>query len=256
MNVTIANYILNILLEGFYVCICIWFITTNIFQQKLLTNDIYYLKQKQDVLHQSILQLKIIIDIDKEMLVRLQTANEENTEEEEETNEENTEEEEETNDEDTEEEETNDEDTEEEEEEENNDNNIIIKPVFPIQNHITFPHFTIFDDSNYISTKKNMDKKYLDKKYLDKKYLDKKYNTLKDNTRLMSNQLAIYLHKKQGSCITFDEVFLLIWKSVCWDWKESKYELKKLFGITENEDYEISNNNLSNYLEPHLKNIN
>ena len=250
MNVTIANYILNILLEGFYVCICIWFITTNIFQQKLLTNDIYYLKQKQDVLHQSILQLKIIIDIDKEMLVRLQTANEENTEEE--TNEENTEEE--TNDEDTEEEEETNEDT--EEEEENNNNNIIIKPVFPIQNHITFPHFTIFDDSNYISTKKNMDKKYLDKKYLDKKYMDKKYNTLKDNTRLMSNQLAIYLHKKQGSCITFDEVFLLIWKSVCWDWKESKYELKKLFGITENEDYEISNNNLSNYLEPHLKNIN
>ena len=245
MNVTIANYILNILLEGFYVCICIWFITTNIFQQKLLTNDIYYLKQKQDVLHQSILQLKIIIDIDKEMLVRLQTANEENTEEE--TNDEDTEEEEETNDEDTE---------EEEEEEENNDNNIIIKPVFPIQNHITFPHFTIFDDSNYISTKKNMDKKYMDKKYMDKKYMDKKYNTLKDNTRLMSNQLAIYLHKKQGSCITFDEVFLLIWKSVCWDWKESKYELKKLFGITENEDYEISNNNLSNYLEPHLKNIN
>ena len=33
------------------------------------------------------------------------------------------------------------------------------------------------------------------------------------------------------------------------------YKLRKLFGITENEDYEITSHNLSKYLEPHLKKI-
>ena len=66
MNVTTDNFINNILLEGLYLSLWVCFLAINIYRQQILIKEINSLKKKQDILFESIQQLKIIIDIDKE----------------------------------------------------------------------------------------------------------------------------------------------------------------------------------------------
>jgi hypothetical protein len=175
----------------------------------MLTQEIDRLKKKQDILFESIQKLKIIIDIDKETedivsanVAILQTQ-------------------------------LNDIDKriekriEESLEESESDKDFL-------QDFPTFPHFTIFDDSNYISENNKIP-----------------YKVIKPNTRLLSNQLAMFLQKKQGSCITFAEAYASILEL-----NSNEINLKRLFGIFSNEDSEITADTLSAYLEPHLKKIN
>lgn len=126
--------------------------------------------------------------------------------------------------------------------------------ILPIQNHIVFPHFTIFQRSNYKRTKNK----------------NKHYKELKHDTRLMSNQLSKFLNKAEGTCITFMEVYTQLWE-ILDNTTDSDTDsdscsldnhptnvlaLRKLFGITENEDYKITRDNLHKFLEPHLKKLN
>ena len=205
MNTTIANFINNILLEGLYLSLWVCFLAINIYRQQILIKDIDSLKKKQDILFESIQKLKIIIDIDKETedivsanVAILQTQ-------------------------------LNDIDKriekriEESLEESESDKDFL-------QDFPTFPHFTTFDDSNYISEN------------------NKILFIMKSDTRLLSNELAMFLQKEKGSCITFAEAYTLI--------LELDPNLKRLFGIIGNEDNEITPDTLSAYLEPHLKKIN
>jgi ribosomal protein L24 len=66
MNVTTDNFINNTLLEGLYLSLLVCFLAINIYRQQILIKEINSLKKKQDILFESIQQLKIIIDIDKE----------------------------------------------------------------------------------------------------------------------------------------------------------------------------------------------
>jgi len=215
MNTTIANFINNILLEGLYLSLWVCFLAINIYRQRIFIKDINNLKKKQDILFESIQKLKIIIDIDKETedIVSANVAILQN--------------------------------------QLNNIDKRIEKgsdwgvrglgtqvPSESDKDFPTFPHFTIFDDSNYISTNNKIS-----------------YKVMKSDTRLLSNQLAMFLQKKQGSCITFSEAYALILESL----DPTKYfdsNLGNLFGITSNEDNEITADTLSAYLEPHLKKIN
>jgi len=209
MNTTIANFINNILLEGLYLSLWVCFLAISIYRQQILIKEIDRLKKKQDILFESIQKLKIIIDIDKETedivsanVAILQTQ-------------------------------LNDIDKriekriEESLEESESDKDFL-------QDFPTFPHFTTFDDSNYISENNKI-----------------LYKVMKSDTRLLSNQLARFLQKKQGACITFAEAYALILEL-----HSNEINLKRLFGIIGNEDNEITADTLSAYLEPHLKKIN
>jgi hypothetical protein len=57
--------------------------------------------------------------------------------------------------------------------------------------------------------------------------------------------------------MTFNEAYTRIWDMLGSDSLLFIFgnKLRKLFGIYENEDYEITRENLSNYLEPHFKQI-
>jgi hypothetical protein len=114
----------------------------------------------------------------------------------------------------------------------------------PIQNHIKFPHFVMYNDSNYqkpIKYKKCMD-----------------FNCLKRQIRLLSYELAQFLSVEPGTCMTVKEVHnKMIEYTSSINIKTSVIKmdtkLRKLFGLTENEDYEITSKNLASYLKPHLK---
>ena len=210
MNTTIANFINNILLEGLYLSLWVCFLAISIYRQQILIKEIDSLKKKQDILFESIQKLKIIIDIDKETedivsanVAILQTK-------------------------------LNDIDKriekriEESLEKESEGSDSGYNP------DITFPHFTTFDDSNYISENNKIP-----------------YKVMKPNTRLLSNELASFLQKKRGSCITFSEAYDSILEL-----NPNDTNLKRLFGIFSYEDNKITADTLSAYLEPHLKKIN
>jgi len=245
MFVTIANLIpvmINFLFDGIYISFWFFLIGREYYRKLIspLINEMNELKKKHDILYESMQKLKIIIDIDKDteddvsnnlkmlqreidsihrvLSKRLNKIEEEllssdtNSLDNDETH--NTEE-------------SNEEPNEEPNEE---------KDILPIQNHITFPHFTMFEESNYKPTKNKSP-----------------FKELKEDTRLISDQLAKFLNKKKGSCMTFNEAYTPIWETLGSDLLDNK--LRKLFGITENEDYEITSANLSKYLEPHLKKL-
>ena len=204
MNATTANFINNILLEGLYLSLWVCFLAINIYRQQILIKDIDSLKKKQDILFESIQKLKIIIDIDKETedIVSANVAILQNQ--------------------------LNDIDKRIEKRIEESESDKDFLQDFP-----TFPHFTTFDDSNYISEN------------------NKILFIMKSDTRLLSNELARFLQKKQGACITFSEAYTLILEL-----DPNEINLKRLFGIIGNEDNEITADTLTKYLEPHLKKIN
>jgi hypothetical protein len=110
------------------------------------------------------------------------------------------------------------------------------------RNHITFPHFAIFDTTNYNQFTKTPG-----------------YKGLKDDTRLLSIQLAEFLDKPKGSCMTFDKVHIIFMENyIKMDtnllWFDDK--LKLLFGLPK--DYnntEVCYDKLEKYLEQHLRKI-
>ena len=240
MPTTIA-YIIDSVVNVFY--ICFWFIVLGREYIYPLKQDIDDLTNTQDILYRSIQTLKTITDIDKQhktdlcnqvkdikaeldtlritFETRINKIEKEYKSEEE------------------------NKDSEEED----------ICPnieVLPIQNHITFPQFIIFNDDNYkVSRTKSRDRE------------------LKNDTRILSEQVDKFLDKKIGTCMTFDETYELIWQYIglhcnigtqCHLKGFTKYieldpNLRQLFGITEYEDYELTTETLPKYLEPHLKRL-
>jgi len=123
-------------------------------------------------------------------------------------------------------------------------------PVLPIQNHIKFPPFRIFNDSKF-------------KKYTLSKPNIYSYQMIANDVRLLSSQLSSFLKYKDGTCLEFnkayDEVLNYINDNNITALNED-HKLRNLFGISEDEDYEYSYSDLVNVLkkllEPHLKKIN
>jgi hypothetical protein len=121
------------------------------------------------------------------------------------------------------------------------------KPVLPIQNHIKFPHFWLFDENNFIkqsSTTKNIST----------------YKMIGNDVRLLSNQLALFLKRDIGTCLEFEEVYNEVIQYINDNQITALNEdskLRKLFNISEDEDYEYSYSELvkviGTLLEPHLK---
>ena len=185
MPTTIA-YIIDSVVNVFY--ICFWFIVLGREYIYPLKQDIDDLTNTQDILYRSIQTLKTITDIDKQhktdlcnqvkdikaeldtlritFETRINKIEKEYKSEEE------------------------NKDSEEED----------ICPnieVLPIQNHITFPQFIIFNDDNYkVSRTKSRDRE------------------LKNDTRILSEQVDKFLDKKIGTCMTFDETYELIWQYI------------------------------------------
>ena len=235
--------LINSVFDALYVSLWICVIGVQFYNEVIspLKNEINDLKVKQDMLYETIINLKHIISNDNldtdENKQHIKSIEEEvnnmyinygkriyKIEEEVFKNETNTSEKE--------------EEKEEEEEYETDDS------LVPIQNHIKFPHFVMYNDSNYqkpIKYKKCMD-----------------FNCLKDQIRLLSYELAQFLSVEPGTCMTMKEVHnKMIEYTSSRNVKTSVIKmdtkLRKLFGINENEEYELKSTNLASYLKPHLK---
>ena len=122
------------------------------------------------------------------------------------------------------------------------------KPVLPVQNHITFPRFFVFNEKNFKQTKISDN--------------DYELRFIGKDLRLISNELAKFLKVKSGTCMEFDDAYVLVFNYI----EENDIvnigednKLSKLFGVNENEDYEYSAPVLVKYLktilEPHFKKI-
>lgn len=204
-------------------------------------------EKKQDILYQSILKLKTIIDIDnslsneqKEQLNKIKKEisaiksiinndsdyykEDSNSEEDQYNN--------------------------KQDQEELSDSNSSPKnkPVLPVQNHITFPRFFIFNEKNFKQTKLSDN--------------DYEFHFIGKDLRLISNELAKFLKVKTGTCMEFDDAYELVFiyiqdNDITNIGEDSK--LSKLFGINENEDYEYSAPVLVRFLkkilDPHFKKI-
>jgi hypothetical protein len=269
MLVTIFNIfpvIINAIFDAFYISCWFCFLGREFYVAFVypLKKEIEDLKNKQDILCESISKLKNISDIDnvsteelricfKDLKAELDSMYRsfgkriDKIEEDVFKSETNTSEDQ---DQDQDQDEDEDEDYEEEsnlssnEDTESEKNNTIL----PIQNHITFPHFTIFDDINIKQTKLNKN--------------NTKVKILSDKLKLLSYDLIKYLNIEPGTCMETDEVHKIVienFKKAGMIDKKNKIrmipKLQKLFGISENEDYEITVSNLTSYLAPHLKEI-
>lgn len=124
------------------------------------------------------------------------------------------------------------------------------KPALPIQNHITFPHFFIFNEKNFKQTKLQNN--------------NYQFHFIGNDLRLISNELAKFLKVKSGTCMEFNDVYKIVFNYIQENdiiniAEDSK--LCKLFGINENEDYEFINSDpilikiLKKLLEPHFRKI-
>lgn len=269
--------ILNSLFDTFYICAWFYFLSREFYRIFVypLKQDIDSLKSQQDILYQAIKKLKDIIDIDtnssaeqssirfkriksdldsmyrafgkrldkieeklssKSYLYNTEQQDEEYEEEQDKEDEEHEEEQ------DEQDEDEQDEDEQDEDDDEDEDKKLSssdTKYILPIQNHITFPHFRIYRSNN--TKKKNA------------KY-DKKI------PKLLSHQLCEFLGCEEGTNMYEEDVYALVFKLIKGNKKMTRlYKIKivpkiqKLFGITENEDYEITPENLPKFLKPHLK---
>lgn len=259
MFVTLYNLIptvLNALFDTFYICAWFYFLSREFYKIFVypLKQEIKTLKSQQDILYQAIKKLKNIMDIDnnssaKQLAVRFKRIksdldtmyvtfgkrfdkideqlspksyayNNYKTEDE---------------DEDEDDENENDEEDEtsasEEDDKKSNTSSSETnesKYILPIQNHITFP--------NNAAIKKTKD------------------------TYILSNQLCDFLEYRQGITMEYEDVYKNVLRLIKGNKKITRmYKIKivpkirKLFGISENEDYEITSENLQKFLEPHLK---
>lgn len=229
--------------ETFYICCWFFFLAREFYKIFVypIRFEINTLKTKQDILYKSIKKLKNIIDIDIDTAEELATnfnslkqdidsiyiafgkrldkleeqcfASETNTSEE-------------------------NSDDEEEETNFNILNTIPTKDILPMQNHITFPHFTIY--------KNNLNK-----------YKTKDHKSI---PKIMSYQLSEFLGIETGNPMFVEEIHNAVETYIKKHIPISKNnkikivpKIQKLFGISENEDYEITMENLYKFIEPHLK---
>jgi hypothetical protein len=234
--------------ETFYICCWFFFLAREFYKIFIypIKCEINTLKNKQDILYKSIKKLKNIIDIDIDTAEELTTnfnaikldidsiyisfgkrldkleeqcfASETNTSEEED--------------------EYEDEDDEDEDEDEETNFTIPTKDILPIQNHITFPHFTIY--KNNLNKCKTKDRKSMPK--------------------IISYQLSDFLGIEPGNSMSTEEIYYVVETYIKKNIPISKNniikivpKIQKLFGISENEDYEITMDNLYKFIEPHLK---
>jgi hypothetical protein len=251
MLVTIYNMlptIFNIAFDASYVSLLIVILCRQTYNDIIvpLKNEINEIKVNQRLLYESIIKLKNIINTDK----KTNDENEEHIksiaieadkmyieygkridkiEEEVFKSETNTSEE-------------FDEEITEEEEEEDDE----LEETIPFQNHVKFPHFTVYNNSNYQVPITNS---------------SLSCNYLKDQIRLLSYELTQFLNVEPGTCMTVEEVCTTMMKYIssnCSRNAKTKVinmdsKLRHLFGIAENEDYELKSSNLILYLKPHLK---
>ena len=107
------------------------------------------------------------------------------------------------------------------------------------EHNITFPHFTLFNDSNYEPNNNNG------------------YRELRTDLYLISYQLAKYLDKANGTCITFNELYVLILLDLD-DYKKYRIDhtLINLLGISVNNYCDITLDELKNRIHTHLKKVN
>lgn len=96
------------------------------------------------------------------------------------------------------------------------------------------------------------------------KQMKKKHTSSFAHPKLLSDNLCKFLKLPIGSCLKNAEIITLLNQYFCENQLfsttspihiEMDNKLRKLFGITENEDYELTINNLADYLQPHLQNI-
>jgi hypothetical protein len=284
MFVTLYNIIptvINALFDTFYICAWFYFLSREFYKIFVypLKQEINTLKTQHDILYEATKKLKNIIDIDSsssseqlkirfnhiksdldsmyrafgqrldkielEVSSKSYTSNhkykykkESDTEEDEEYEQEEDEEYE------QEDEEEDEEDEEDEDEEESNIPSSNISEsnssncILPIQNHITFPHFVMYRNN----------------------YTNKTYS--KDNKlpKLLSHQLCEFLNCEIGTSMYEEDVYVDVLKLIKGNKKMTRlYKIKivpkirKLFGISENEDYEITPENLPKFIKPHIK---
>lgn len=102
--------------------------------------------------------------------------------------------------------------------------------VLPIQNHITFPKFFIFNEKNFKQTTLSDN--------------DYEFRFIGKDLRLISNELV---KVKSGTCMEFDDVCIPVFNYI----QDNDIinigedcKLRNLFGINENEDYEYSTTNI------------
>lgn len=277
----ILNATFNAAFDTFYICAWFYLLSTEFYRIFVypLKEEINTLKTQQDILYEAIKKLKNIIDIDSssssEQLKsrfnhiksdldsmyrtfgkRLDKIDDElssksysyNHTYKRESEDEQEDEEEDISEEEDEQDDSEEEDVSEEEDIKENESNISSSNnsksnnsncILPIQNHITFPHFIIFRSNN--SNKRPV---------TDKKKLPK----------LVSHQLCEFLGCEPGTTMHEQDVYTDVLKLIKGNKKITRlYKIKivpkiqKLFGISENEDYEITPENLPNFLKPHIK---
>ena len=281
MFATLYNLIpavLNAAFETFYICAWFYFLSREFYKIFVhpLKQEINTLKNQQDILYEAIKKLKDIMDIDnnstseklrsrfnhikssldsmyrafgqrldkiedelssKSYQYKSKYKEESEDEDEQEDNKDEDESESEDEQEDIKDEQEEEDDEQEEDEEskvssnnvsESNNSNCIL----PIQNHITFPHFNIYNSNK----------------------------TNKKHVKLLSYQLCEFLGCEPGTNMTEEDVYADVLRLIKGNKKMTRlYKIKivpriqKLFGITENEDYEITPENLSKFLKPHFK---
>lgn len=224
-----------------------------------LINRIDKLQDKQNVLYQSIVKIRNIVNIDSELTndnisdinkIKKQIRNINNILKIEDIIDEDKEQTDEENEEDEAEDETDLRNLDDNYEEDTLSSEYTDEPVItlPLQNHITFPRFWIFNEKNFKQTKLSNGNYQL--------------QFIGDDLRLISNELAKFLKVKSGTCMEFDDAYIIVYDyiqdhSILNISEDTK--LSRLFNINENEDYEFSDSMLikvlKKMLEPHFKKI-
>ena len=290
MFVTLHNFIstvLNVLFDTFYICAWFCFLSREFYKIYVypLNQDIETLKFQQDILYKAIKKLKNIIDIDNSSSAQQlkskfnhiksdldsmyrtfgkrldkiedelssksypyknncesdyedgeEDEEEEDEQSEEEEDEQSEEEEDEQSDKQDEEENEEKQSENEEEQSENASSSDNSSCILPIQNHITFPHFIIFGSNN--SNKK----------------------CEKTLPKLLSHQLCRFLNCELGTTMHEKDIYADVLKQIKGNKNITRLHkikivpaIQKLFGISENEDYEITLENLPKFIKPHIK---
>ena len=226
----IMMVIINNTFEAFYICCWIIFMQRQ-YHKYFIKEEIRVLNKKQDILFEAIKKLKNIIDIDscvvedlknkitRELekincgVKRMDSSDEKENKEEKENK----------------------------GEKENKEEEILIENniengVYPIQSHISFPHYIIYSSIMNKSKSKVISK---------------------DGSKILSKQLCDFLSCEHGTTMGIRDVSNSVLELCNVKKRTGKIQmtqkLRKLFGIMKHEDYEVTVDNLLIFLEPHLK---
>jgi chromatin remodeling complex protein RSC6 len=227
-------------------------------EKKSLIREIEILKNNQEQFQkyiETIDEMKSrlqMLEEDVKYIVNLQTREQENSEDEQENSEtsedeqENSEDEQKNSEDEQENSEDEQENSEDSEDSDPDDEEIYKRVTLPIQNHITFPQSLIINKDTLLSLKKQKQKSIFTPQFL-------------------SNELCKFLKLTPGTCLCPIDVHKKIYKYIISHNLNVKilsrriinmdHSLKKLFGITEHEDYTLTYFNLYQFLKPHYNQI-